>query len=195
MKILSIKLNKILLLLIINISAVVFGQKIEPTIGIKYPTDSPMRDYYDRNFIITYGMSCVFLRENSHFGFYFKYSREKFDIYDVKDNKYQIKISNSIFAVGLQKNINIIRFRMGLTKHFDNLMIFDMNDNRIGYSISLGYCYNLNNNFKFYIDSEYEYEELKVPIYYDYYDSRHRKYLSGKRFNTGGLTLSTSLSF
>lgn len=85
---------------------------------------------------------------------------------------------------------------MGLSRHFDDLMIFNNNkDNRLGFSMSFGINYRINNKINYFVDSEFEFEELHVASYISEHVSRHQKYLSGHKFNTGGLSINTGLSF
>jgi hypothetical protein len=126
---------------------------------------------------------------------FIKFMRERFDIYDVTGRKYAIKISNSILTAGLQKNMKPYRIRMGLSRHFDDLAVFAENDNRLGFSLDFGVNLKITDKIKYFVDGEYEFERLKITSYVDSYISRHRKYLSGKKFNTGGISVNTGFSF
>lgn len=185
----------VMILLTLSFTNGVYGQIIEPTLGIKYLTASPLRKYYDTDVHFDYGLTFTMFPHKSDTGLFLKYVKAKIHVYDENYYHPHIEFSNSIFIIGLQRNIKTNCYRVGISKHFDNLGDASDNDNRIGFFISLGRYYRINKNIIYFIDAEFEFEDLHVPNYCAYSYSRHQAYLAGKKFNTGGISLDMGLSF
>ena len=187
----------IFLMMTTSVIASDFSLSIRPSIGLQIPSSHILKDYYDRNAIVSYGATGLFINKKLNLGGFLSYTQYHFKVDDPSAFSGTEDIRGSLLSVGVQKSIVFKTVttwgRIGLSKHFDDLEGFNEDDNRIGFYIGLGLDYNLTDSFGFFIEVMHEFERLSVPEYVNCTYSRHQTFLSGRTFSTGGLFVQSGL--
>lgn len=184
-----------LLLPFFNIKATTNDIYIKSHIGILRPTSTLLNNYYSREIIFLYGAEFTYYFNK--YGLYFNFINYSFD---VQEDYFVEKIKTTWFTIGLEKIFLANKYsnlygRLGGTLHVDDLAISESNLSRIGIQPGFGGNIYINNTLIFFIEFNYEYELLKIPIYVTTNYSRHNEFLSGKSFQTGGAIFKIGLSY
>ncbi len=181
----------IFLMMTTSVIASDISLSIRPNIGIQIPSSNILKDYYDRNAIVNYGATGLFINRKLNWGVFLSYTQYHFEADDPSVLSGTEDIRGSLLSFGVQKSIVLkpvtVWGRIGMSKHFDDLEVSNEDDNRIGLCFGLGLDYNLTRRCGVFSEVMYGFERLSVPEYVNCDYSRHQAFLSGKTFNTGGL--------
>ncbi|MEJ2628552.1 MAG: hypothetical protein P8078_08355, partial [bacterium] len=165
---------------------------IRPKISFLYPASSHLRAYFDRDMVFMYGGEI-----DLDPGIYFQLLRYEFLVDDPQES---FSVSSIWYTLGIEKNFILFGHnfygRLGLTYHSDELLEFNSESPRIGIQTVFGYNFQLSPKLQLSLEMGYEFESVKESDYLieSPYD-RHQYYLSGRRFQTGGIFISTGLGF
>jgi hypothetical protein len=164
---------------------------IRPKLSVLYPVSSQVRKYYDRNMVFMYSGEI-----DLDPGIYFQLLRYKFQVDDPQGS---FSVSSMWYTLGLEKNFTLFNNnfygRLGLTYHSDELLEFNSESPRIGIQTVFGYNFPLSPKLQLFLEIGYEFESVKENKYITELYDRHQYYLSGRRFQTGGVFISTGLGF
>ncbi len=164
---------------------------LRPKISFLYPASSHLRAYFDRDMEFMYGGEI-----DLDPGIYFQLLRYEFRVDDPQGS---FSVSSIWYTLGIEKNFRLFNHdfygRLGLTYHSDELLEFNSESPRIGVQTVFGYNFQLSPKLQLSLEIGYEFESVKVSKYITELYDRHQYYLSGRRFQTGGIFITTGFGF
>jgi hypothetical protein len=196
------KLVFIILIFVIILSdstkASSFSMILKPLFGLYQPTSTPLKDYYTKNFIFTYGGEVEVLLPFYNLGMFFKIQSYTLDIYE---SVYERDITESAiwYTGGIMKEIDFegvsLFSKVGISYHSDELALIKTENSRWGFQIGAGMKRKISETVRFFLEANFDYEKLTIPDYRTFAYSRHNAFLSGQNFNTGGILFLLGVEF
>ncbi len=189
-----------LLLLPYGVTSASIEYSVRPLLGMLWPTDKTLGDYYDRSSVFMYGIDLDAVTDWYGLGMYLKFQRYSFEVVDRFGERSRIEhVNGSWYTLGIEKFVSMSRFslygRLGTTFHSDNLALVGSDDARFGCQPGLGIEWKVTNRTRLSLEVDYEYETLSVPNYVTFDYSRHQAYLAGENFQTGGALIQAGVVF
>jgi len=188
----------VLLIAVVQAFASDFTVSIQPNYEFQMLSSSVLQDYYDRDVVVSFGGTAIVRYNKLNMGLFVQYLRYDFDVVDKLEMSGREEIAGSRLTIGLQKDIrlkkNMLYGRLGLTKYYDDLAFAVSDDNRIGFHAGVGFNFRMSHYVSAFVETSYDNERLTVPDYRNSTYTRHQVYLSGKTFETGGISLQAGVS-